>query len=286
MDDVARKQQEVFWARTVEFWRQNDEMEARLTRPVSERMLDMARVSPGMSVLDVACGRGEPALPAAHRVGPHGWVLAVDVVEGLLQIARERAGREGLSNVEFQVADAEALQVGEKVFDVATLRWGLMYMRAPERALESIHRALKPGGVLVIASWAEPARVPFASLPRRMLERYRDVPLPGPSSDGPGVFRHADSASLDAALQRNGFSVEASEEMEIPVVDATDGRGIVAWVRQMGGPLEKLVAEMPEHQQRAWEEDICTEVEKHRAGERVTLGGVTRLTLARRPTPP
>ncbi|HYH97485.1 class I SAM-dependent methyltransferase [Hyalangium sp.] len=277
MDDVARQQQEAARAQMVEFWRRHDEMEARLTRPVSERMLDMARVSTGMRVLDVASGRGEPALLAAHRVGSHGWVLAVDLVEGVLQIARERASREGLRNVEFQVADAEALQVGEKSFDVATLRWGLMYMRAPERALESIHRALKPGGALAIASWVEPARVPFASLPRRILERYRDVPLP--SSDGPGVFRHADGSSLEAALKRKGFSLEASEELEVPVVEARDGRGIVAWVRAMGGPLVKLVGEMPEHQQQAWEEELSNEVEKHRVGGRVLLGGVTRITL-------
>ena len=98
--------------------------------------------------------------------------------------------------------------MGEKCFDVATLRWGLMYMRAPERVLASIHRALKPGGALVIASWAEPDRVSYASLPRRLLARYRDVPPL--DFDVPGVFRHADRSVLEAALQRNGFSPEAS----------------------------------------------------------------------------
>jgi len=234
-----------------------------------------------MHVLDVACGYGEPAVPAAHRVGPHGRVLGVDLVEGRLQAARERADREGLKNLEFLAADAEALRAGEKRFDVATLRWGLMYMRAPERALESIHRALKPGGVLVIASWAEPARVPYASLPRRTLARYRDVPQPIP--DGPGVFRHAVASSLNAILEQTGFHVEALEELEVPVVEARDGRGVVAWLRQMGGPFMKLVGELPEHQQRTWEDDLATEAEKHRAGERVLLGGVTRLTLARKP---
>lgn len=281
MDDIERQQKEAAWARAVQFWRQYDEMEARLTRPVSERMLDLAGVSPGMRVLDVASGRGEPALPAAHRVGPHGQVLAVDLVEGMLQIARERASREGLGNVEFRVADAEALQVGEASFDVATLRWGLMYMRAPERALASIHRALKPGGALALASWAEPARVPFASLPRRILERYRDVP-PLPSPEDPGVFRHADRASLDAALQRNGFSLEASEELEVPVVEAPEAGGLVAWIRQLGGPVVKLVEELPPHQQQAWEADLRAELEKSRVGGSVFLGGVTRLTLARR----
>jgi ubiquinone/menaquinone biosynthesis C-methylase UbiE len=279
MSDGESPRSEAFWARIVEFWRRYDEMEARLTRPVSERMLDMARVSTGMRVLDVACGRGEPAVPAAHRVGAFGWVLGVDMVEGMLQIARERASQEGLRNIAFQVADAEALQVGEKSFDAATLRWGLMYMRDPERALQSIHRALKPGGVLALASWAEPARAPFASLPRRVLERYRDVPVP--NLDAPGVFRHADRAHLEAMLQRNGFSVEASEEMEIPVVEAQDGRGIVAWVREMGGGLVNLASELPEAQQRAWEEELSTEAEKYRVGDRVALGGVTRITLAR-----
>ena len=274
MEDVARRQQ------SVQFWRQYDEMEARLTRPVSERMLDLAGVSSGMRVLDVAAGRGEPAVPAAHRVGARGWVLAVDLAAEILQIARERARREGLRQIEFQIADAEALQVPEASFDVATLRWGLMYMRAPERALACIHRALKPGGALAIASWVEPARVPFASLPRRLLERYRTVPLP--PSDGPGVFRHADRSTLEAALQRNGFSLEASEELEVPVVEGRDGRAIVAWVLGMGGPLAKLVNELPAHQQAAWEEALCTEVEQRRVEGMVVLGGVTRITLARR----
>jgi ubiquinone/menaquinone biosynthesis C-methylase UbiE len=280
VDEAERRKTEEAWSRSVGFWRQYDEMEARLSRPLSERMLDLAGVAAGMHVLDVASGRGEPALPAGHRVGPAGRVLATDLVEGMLQIARERARSEGLANVEFQVADAEALQVGEQRFDVATLRWGLMYMRAPELALKSIHRALKPGGALVIASWAEPARVPYASLPRRVLERYRDVPpLPGP--DEPGVFRHAEPATLDAALLRTGFAVEASEEMEVPVVEASDGGGIVDWLRAMGGSLMKLVRELPEHPQRAWEQDLLAELERFRVGGKVLVGGVTRLTLAR-----
>ncbi|RKH31604.1 class I SAM-dependent methyltransferase [Corallococcus sicarius] len=278
MSNTPREQQEASRARMVEFWRYYDAMEARLSRPLTERMLELAGVSPRMQVLDVACGRGEPAIPAAHRVGPQGQVLGIDLVDGVLELARERARQEGLENITFQVADAEALEVGARTFDVATVRWGLMYMREPERALASIHRALKPGGVLVIASWAEPARVPWASLARRILERYREVP-PLPRADEPGVFRHADPARLEAALERNGFSVEASEEWEVPVVEAHDASDIVNWIRQLGGPVVKLVGELPEPRQRAWEAELLAELEKRRAGERVTLGGVTRLTL-------
>ncbi|RKH03420.1 class I SAM-dependent methyltransferase [Corallococcus carmarthensis] len=278
MSDTSREQLDASRARMVEFWRCHDEMEARLSRPLTERMLDLAGVSRRMHVLDVASGRGEPAVPAAHRVGPQGRVLGIDLVDGVLELARARARREGLENIAFQVADAETLQAGAGTFDVATLRWGLMYMRAPERALASIHRALKPGGALVIASWAEPARVPWASLARRILERYREVP-PLPSADEPGVFRHADPAVLEAALVRNGFSVEASEELEVPVVESSDARDLVTWIQQLGGPVVKLVGELPEPRQRAWEAELLAELERRRTGDKVSLGGVTRLTL-------
>jgi len=89
-----------------EVWRRYDAVEVRLTAPVSERMLDLAGLAPGMRVLDLATGRGEPAIRAAHRVGPRGRVLGIDSLGGYLQIAKERAEREGLSNLDLRSADA------------------------------------------------------------------------------------------------------------------------------------------------------------------------------------
>ena len=79
-----------------EVWRTYDDAEQRLTAPVSERMLDLAELRPGMRVLDLATGRGEPAVRAAHRVGPTGAVLGVDLCKELLRMARERAARRSL----------------------------------------------------------------------------------------------------------------------------------------------------------------------------------------------
>src|SRR5277367_4782332 len=94
----------------VEFWRQYDAVESRLTAPVSERMLELAGLQPGMRVLDLATGRGEPALRAAQRVGKQGFVLGVDVSDALLQMAREKAARAGLSNLELRAGTAESLE--------------------------------------------------------------------------------------------------------------------------------------------------------------------------------
>lgn len=268
------------WAERVALVRQYDEMESRLTGPVSERMLDLACLQPGMRVLDVASGMGEPSLRAVQRVGPSGFVLGTDLIDGMLEVAREKARAQGLSNIEFRAADAETLELPEQSFDVATVRWGLMYMPRPERALERIWRALRPGGRLVCATWAGPEQVEYASLPRRTVARFCQLPPVDP--EAPGVFRFADPEHLRAVLARSGFAVEHVEAMHVPVMEAEDGAGVVRWIRTFANSLARLVEELPPQEQRAWEEEVARECEPYRMGEKILLGGVTWLIVARR----
>jgi ubiquinone/menaquinone biosynthesis C-methylase UbiE len=137
-----------------------DAIESRLTAPVSERMLDLANLRSGMRLLDLASGCGEPALRAARRVGSRGSVLGVDVAEGRLMFAREKAQRDAISNLELRVANAEAPDgLPSESFDAAIARWGLMYMRSPMMALANVRRVLQPGAPFVAAVWAEPERL-------------------------------------------------------------------------------------------------------------------------------
>jgi SAM-dependent methyltransferase len=263
-------------------WRRYDAIEARLTAGVSERMLDLAQLRPGMRVLDIATGRGEPALRAAHRVGPSGRVLGIDRNDAVLELARELARAQGLSQLELRQADAETFAVTARSFDAATARWCLMYFKAPDRALERIHAALEPGGVLVAAVWAEPERVPYATLARRTLSHFRELPpLP---TEGPGIFRFSDLEEIHRVWSSSGFRIEVIEERDVPVIEAPDGAGIVAWYRALsaGGWLKQLIDELPEATRRAWERDLALEAEAYRVGDRILLGGVTRLVLARR----
>lgn len=260
-----------------EVWRRYDAIESRLTAPVSERMLDLASLVPGMRVLDLATGRGEPALRAAWRVGPAGLVVGVDPLTGLLQMAQNKARREGLLNLDLRSGNAESLQdLPESYFHAATIRWGLMYMAAPLAVLDNVRRALLPSGVLVAALWAEPERVPYFTLPRRLLARYRR--LPGIDFEAPGTFRYADLQRVYRDFQRAGFTVDHIEEMEIPVFEADTGAELVAWVRALG--LTQLLNELPEEDQHAWEQELMSEVEQCRAGGLLRLGGVTRIIRA------
>jgi ubiquinone/menaquinone biosynthesis C-methylase UbiE len=202
-----------------EFWRKYDGIESRLTAPLSERMLDLAGVGPGMRVLDLATGPGEPALRAARRVAPDGLVAGLDLNAGVLEIAREKARQRGIANLDLRSADAAAPHdVPASSFHVVTARWGLMYMSAPVAALVNAHEALLPTGVLVAALWAEPDRVPYYSLPRRLLARYRA--LPRLDLEAPGPFRYADLERIARDFAEAGFSLDHVEEMEVAVFEA------------------------------------------------------------------
>jgi SAM-dependent methyltransferase len=261
-----------------EIWRRYDDVESRLTAPLSERMLDLADVAPGMRLLDIATGRGEPALRAARRIGPQGLVLGIELSGGILQIAKEKAEREGLSNLDLRTADAESLDdIPWGSFHAATARWGLMYMSAPVAALVNVRRALLPTGVLVTAFWAEPERVPYFTLPRRVLERFRPVAATDPGA--PGIFRYADPDRVVRVFGEAGFSIDHVEEMEVPVFETEADAELVAWVRAFG--LTQLLNDLPEHEQRAWEEEFTSEIHRIHVGGPLRLGGVTRIVRAR-----
>lgn len=260
-----------------EIWRTYDSVEQRLTAPVSERMLDLAGLRPGMRVLDLATGRGEPAVRAAHRVGPAGVVVGVDLSEGLLQMARERAAREGVSNLDLRALNAERLEgIPMAHFHATLARWGLMYFDSPIAALSAARRAMAPDGILVSTVWAEPERVPYFTLPRRVLAKYTTLPPIAP--DAPGTFRYADAGRLQRDFAVAGFTIDHVEEMDVAVMEAESGAEVVAWTRAFG--LTRLLNDLPEEIQQAWEADLVNETEPLRKDGRIRLGGVTRIVVA------
>jgi len=260
-----------------EVWREYDETELRLTALLSERMMDLARLGPGMRVLDLATGRGEPAVRAARRVAPGGMVVGVDVSKAMLRMARERADREGIANLELVATDAETLLgVEATLFDATVARWGLMYLDSPVAALESARRAMVSGGLLVAAVWAEPERVPYYTLPRFVLERYRTVPPIDP--EAPGTFRYADLGRLQRDFAAAGFAIEHIEEIDVEVMEAATDVELIAWTRAFG--LTRLLDDLPAEAQREWEADLVRMAEPLRVNGYIRLGGVTRIVVA------
>ena len=265
----------------VEAWRRYDDDEQRLSAHVSERMLDLAGLRPGSRVLDIATGRGEPAVRAAARVAPDGFVLGTDISDDMLDFARARAAAECVTNLTICVTDGETLAgVPEQAFDAALCRWGLMFFDRPRHALESARRRLRPRGTIVAAVWAAPEYVSWWSMPRGVLARH--VRLPAIEGTAPGPFRYAAAETFRADLAGSGFSVDDEEELATPVMEAATPDGLVDGCLAFG--LARMLVDQPESVSTAWRRDMLTEAERYRDADGLyRLGGVTRLVVARAP---
>lgn len=120
------------------------------------RLVDAAGVEPGMSVLDVACGRGAVLLPAVERVGAAGRVVGIDLSPQMVSSARDAVTTAGVAaHVDVDLMDAEHLELGDGSFDVALCAFGVFFFPRPDVAIAEMARVVAPGGVVGLSSWAD-----------------------------------------------------------------------------------------------------------------------------------
>ncbi len=127
------------------------------------------KLVPGEPVLDVACGTGNLALPAA-RAGA--LVTGVDIAPNLIAQAQANAAREGLP-ADFEVGDAEGLRYADGAFRTVVTMFGAMFAPRPERAAAELLRVTRPRGRIAMANWA-----PGGFIGEMLKATVRFVPLP------------------------------------------------------------------------------------------------------------
>ena len=119
----------------------------------------------GDAVLDLCCGAGASAIPAAHAVGPDGRVLGLDVAGPLIALARARAAREGLAQAEFRQCDATRAGLPGASFDAVICVFGVFFAADMPGFMAEMWRLVRPGGVLAVTTWGpglfEPANSRF-----------------------------------------------------------------------------------------------------------------------------
>ena len=117
--------------------------------PTTSQLLNTVGLDTGMKCLDVGCGGGHVTLLMASLVGPRGRFVGTDVDGEILALARQDAEGAQLDNVEFRHADAAVCQE-EEGFDLVYARFLLTHLSAPEKCLETMAKACKPKGLIVI----------------------------------------------------------------------------------------------------------------------------------------
>ena len=132
-----------------------DRFTRRFTPPIARRLVHLARLRAGSTVLDVGTGTGVVALEAAPYVVPGGQVTGIDLSHGMLAVAREHAKRSAAA-IEFREMDAEHLDFANGSFDSVVSLFALLHFPDPLQALREMHRVLKPGGSLAAAVGSRP----------------------------------------------------------------------------------------------------------------------------------
>lgn len=120
---------------------------------VGRRTVELTGIGSGQRVLDVCCGSGASALPAAALVGSDGYVLGVDMAERLLDLGRSKAKARGLEHLQFRVGDMLSLPARDASFDAVLCVLGIFFVPDIVAALHELWRVVKPGGTLAITSW-------------------------------------------------------------------------------------------------------------------------------------
>jgi SAM-dependent methyltransferase len=129
------------------------------------RTVEQLALPRGARVLDVCCGSGASALPAAEIVGPAGVVVGIDISERLLALARAKAEGRGISHVTFRIGELEGLDVPPQSFDAVVCVFGVFFAPDMAAAIRGMWDAIRPGGTLALTTWGprlfEPGNTAF-----------------------------------------------------------------------------------------------------------------------------
>lgn len=251
MTDALKTATRAQWDRAAPGWNAHGSLIGAWLARATEGMLGMAGIGSGSRVLDVAAGAGEQTLLIARRVGPNGSVLATDLSPAILALAEANAQSAGLSNVRFQVADGEGLQVEPDSFDAVVCRLGLMLFGDPMKGLVEMHRALKPGGQACTMVFSQPERNPCITTLMSTALQHAGLPTANPFTPG-GLLSLGRPGLMDELFAAAGFRHVATTRLDAPF-RMPSAKAYLAFVRTSASPIQQILARLDEpSRERAW----------------------------------
>lgn len=215
---------------------------AKMTKP-AEQFVGRLPIAGGRRVLDVACGTGNTAIPAA-RLGA--VVTGVDIATNLLEQARARAAAESLT-AEFDEGDAEALPYPDETFDMVQTMFGAMFAPRPELVAKEMARVLKPGGLVAMGNW-NPAS--FSAAMFKVGSKH----VPPPAGVAPPVL-WGDDATVRARLEPYFEGIE-TEIIPIDFDMPMSALGAVEFFKRYFGPTKMAFSRLDVAGQAALETDM------------------------------
>jgi SAM-dependent methyltransferase len=214
---------------------------ARYTARGAEAFVERLAIAPGMRVLDVACGTGNLAIPAARSGAA---VTGLDIAPNLLEQARGRAAEAGLT-VTFEEGDAEQLPYPDDHFDVVMTMFGAMFAPRPDRVAAELLRVCRPGGRVAMANWT-----PAGFVGRTFATAARHAPPP----DGiaPPVLWGDEETARARLAPASVSAVRREVEFAYPFPPAE----VVNFFRRYFGPTQVAFSRLDAEGQAAFAQDL------------------------------
>lgn len=266
------------WTGAAPYWRKWDHKLAAQSQAATDLIVEAAALAPGLHVLDLASGTGQPALTIAHKVTAAGRVVATDLTPEMVQATKDYAHAQGLAHVEAHVADAERLPFPDAAFDRVTCRFGIMFFPEIDKALAEVRRVLKPHGRISFLVWGSLEENPLFASTVGPFMKHVNVPPPPP--DAPTVFRFADPAKLASTLTAAGFRDVVTSKQQVPwpwpgpPEDAWEG------MRELAAPFKKMIAAVPPEKLPAVMQEVMDGLHRFYDGKHVHFPATVNLATA------
>ncbi len=255
------------WSERAAKWRRWHPILTEWWQSVTDLLIDWTEPAPGMRILDIASGTGEPALSLALQAGPDGLVTATDVIPEMVEIAKENAEQQGITNMCAQEADAGALPFPDASFDRVTCRFGVMYFPDVPGALREVRRVLRPGGRAVFAVWGPLEQIDYLTSTLTVLLRDHPSPPPAPAPDTPHPLKFARAGTLSTALHAAGFVNVREETRIVPLPWPGTPEEFLGYIRSDMVTFDTLLLQIPPARQGAALDEVFTSIRQYDDGE-------------------
>jgi ubiquinone/menaquinone biosynthesis C-methylase UbiE len=237
------------WSPTLNQWLGN----------ATDKMQEMAGISTGQKVLDIAAGAGEQSITVAKKVGPSGYVLATDISSNILCYASQLAKQAGVNNIETRVMDGENLTLEDDTFDAVISRVGLIYFPDQQQALKEMLRVLRRGGKIGAIVYSTADKNGFFSIPVSIIRRRANLPAPLPGQPGP--FSLGAEGILENTFEQAGFIHVKTVRIDSPLRLPT-AKECVRFEKESFGALHQMMSGLSEQEKESVWQEIEVELTK------------------------